>query len=110
MKHSIPDKVFKYRDYKIKIYQDTNPRSPDDIEDDNCFLVYEHRQFNVEVHGFDPKEIFNHLVAKSRLNDLTIIQEKQNLNDEEREELADTLNEDINDTFNDYYIWVVYAY
>jgi hypothetical protein len=47
--------------YTIKIVQDEHAESPDRWGNDDVFLVYDHRQFNVERKGFDPTEIFEHI-------------------------------------------------
>lgn len=45
----------------LKIYQDESPESPNDWGDDEVFLVYEHRQFQVDREGFKCREIFDFL-------------------------------------------------
>ena len=50
-----------YKGYKITIDQDEYADSPDIWENEDCFLVYDHRQFYVERKGFDPTEIFEQL-------------------------------------------------
>lgn len=47
-----------YKGYKIKIRQDEDCESPNDWEDENLFLVYDHRQFTVKRKGFEPKDIY----------------------------------------------------
>ena len=47
-----------YKGYKIRIREDENADSPDEWEDDNLFLVYNHRQFNITRRGFSPINIY----------------------------------------------------
>ena len=47
-----------HKGYKIKIYQDFHPDSPDSWEDHEQFLIYDHRDFYVRRKGFDPLEVF----------------------------------------------------
>jgi hypothetical protein len=50
-----------YKSYKIKIRQDEDCESPNDWENENLFLVYDHRQFTVKRKGFEPKDIWDAL-------------------------------------------------
>jgi hypothetical protein len=54
IKYKIKDK-----NQELHIFQDSNPESPDDWEDDECFLVYKHREFQVDRKGFDCREIYD---------------------------------------------------
>lgn len=47
-----------YKGYKIKIRQDEDCKSPNDWEDENLFLIYDHRQFTVKRKGFEPQDIY----------------------------------------------------
>jgi hypothetical protein len=49
-----------YKGLTINIYPDSDPLSPQEWENDDCFLVYNHRQFSVERNGFNPEDIFTH--------------------------------------------------
>lgn len=53
--------TIKYRGYEIEVVQDQDAQSPKDWGSDDCFLIYDHRDFTVEVKGFDPAEIFDFL-------------------------------------------------
>lgn len=53
-------KEFEHKGYKVSIVQDEDSESPDNWGNEDCFLVYDHRDFTVEVKGFDPEDIFNH--------------------------------------------------
>jgi len=44
--------------YLIKIFPDDSAESPDAWGDESRFVVFEHRQFQVEREGFEPREIF----------------------------------------------------
>lgn len=72
-----------YKGYKIKIVQDDHPESPDDWGREDCFLVYDHRQFTIKREGFAPEEIQDYL------------------NDPKSDEVW---------SFEDYYIFPVEAY
>lgn len=50
-----------YKGYKIKIRQDESCESPDDWGNDDIFLVYAHRQFDVRRKGFEPRKIYESL-------------------------------------------------
>lgn len=56
IKYKIKDK-----NQELHIFQDESPENPDDWHDDECFLVYKHRQFQVDRGGFDCREIFDYL-------------------------------------------------
>lgn len=47
-----------YKGYEIKVYYDDDAQSPDDWENEDAFLVYDHRDFTVKREGFDPFDIF----------------------------------------------------
>lgn len=49
-----------YRGVAIEIIQDDMADSPDKWDNDDAFLVYDHRQFSVKRKGFEPREIFDH--------------------------------------------------
>lgn len=49
--------VIEYRGYKINVFQDEMAESPDNWGNDDCFLIYDHRQFSVQRKGFDPDEV-----------------------------------------------------
>lgn len=53
-----------YKGYKIKIRQDEDSESPNDWEDENLFLVYDHRQFSVKRKGFNVENIYHWMYAK----------------------------------------------
>lgn len=50
--------TIEYKGYSIECHIDENADSPDSWGNNDCFLVYDHRDFMVEVKGFDPNEIF----------------------------------------------------
>jgi len=54
-------KVINYRGIDIEIISDSAPQSPDEWGNDDCFLVYDHRDFCVQVKGFNPDDIFEHM-------------------------------------------------
>ncbi len=47
-----------YKNYKIEIHSDEICESADIWENDDCFLIYDHRDFFVERNGFNPNDIF----------------------------------------------------
>lgn len=59
-----------HKDYKLKsgnilrVIQDENSKSPDSWENQDLFLVYDHRQFSVKREGFEPRDIFDYLNSK----------------------------------------------
>lgn len=56
-----------YRGIDINIFQDEDYESPSEWDNDDCFVVYDHRNFCVERKGFDPGEIFEHTQRTKRL-------------------------------------------
>jgi hypothetical protein len=62
------DKIetIKYRGYDIETFYDTDYQSPDDWGNEDAFVVYDHRDFNVKRDGFDPREIFEQLQETKR--------------------------------------------
>lgn len=67
---------------ELHIFQDESSESPNDWGDNEIFLVYDYRQFQVDRKGFEPQDIFNYLYDKES-------------NDKE---------------FDDYFIFTVFAY
>lgn len=61
-----PIKQIEYKDCKINIYQDEHCESPNDWEDEDVFLVYDHRDFTVKRDRFYPEEIQRNIVKKAR--------------------------------------------
>lgn len=59
-------KTIDYKNHTIEIVQDEYAESPDSWGDNDCFLVYDHRQFNVERKGFDPQSIFDFVQQTKR--------------------------------------------
>lgn len=55
-----------YKGRTINIYYDTDPQTPDYWGNTDVFLVYDHRQFTVEVQGYDPEDIFSHIQEAKR--------------------------------------------
>lgn len=51
-------RIINYRGIDIEIISDDHPNSPDDFGNDDCFIVYDHRQFYVMRKGFDPNHIY----------------------------------------------------
>jgi len=50
-----------YKDYEIRLRDCQDPMRPDETGDDSCFLVFTHRQFEVQRKGFDPRKIYEHI-------------------------------------------------
>lgn len=55
-----------YKGYKIKIRQSEFFESPDDWGNDDIFLVYAHRQFDVRREGFEPRDIYEWLNSEEK--------------------------------------------
>lgn len=58
-----------YRGYEITTHYDQDAESPDQWGNTDLFLVYDHRQFNVERKGFEPQGIYEHLQAGNKTYD-----------------------------------------
>jgi len=54
-------KTINYKGQTIEILYDEQPQSPGEWSNEDCFLVYDHNQFSVEVKGFDPTDIWSHI-------------------------------------------------
>jgi len=62
-----PEKIFNYKGFKINVFRDENCDSDQDwLNSDEAFIVYDHRQFDVRVKGFDPEEIYLHCREKKQ--------------------------------------------
>lgn len=55
-----------YKGYRIKIRQSEFSESPDDWGNDDIFLVYAHRQFDVRRKGFEPRDIYEWLNSEEK--------------------------------------------
>lgn len=83
-----------YKDYKLKsgnilrVIQDDNSKSPDSWDNEDMFLVYNHRQFTVKREGFNPYDIWHHIEATKGNKHENYLYDK----------------------YNDYYIFPVDAY
>ena len=71
-----------YKGYRIKIRQDEGCQSPDDWGNDDIFLVYDHREFDVRREGFKPEDIFDYLSIKKALAKENTFQDKEELEDD----------------------------
>jgi hypothetical protein len=96
IKYKIKDK-----NQELHIFQDSNPESPDDWENDEIFLVYKHKDFTINRDGFICKEIYNYL------NYLESIEDKNKFNYKEVIEKWE-YNKGVN--YSEYHIFTVYAH
>ena len=53
--------------YKIDVVQDEDANSPDFWGNDDVFVVYDHRQFDVRRKGFEPRDIFDHTSSRNKM-------------------------------------------
>ena len=97
------EQTIEYKGYKIEIIQDQTQESPNDWRDTDLFLVYQHRNFNVEKEGFCPRNINLHLSLSKTIKDYPV------LNVERWEEINDELST-IPNYSKDYFIFPVEAY
>ena len=97
------EQTVEYKGYKIEVKHDSYPESPNDWGCDECFLVYQHRNFNIERDGFYPQNIHSYLEI------LNIIKNHSNLTTEQLEEYNDELST-YTDYNKDYFIFPVEAY
>ena len=58
-----------YKGYTIDVCYDESPNSPDEWENKDVFLVYEHRDFCVKRKGYEPRDIFDSLNEKKAFYD-----------------------------------------
>ena len=52
-----------YKDYKIRVVYDETSESPDDWQNSDIFLVYEHTRFTVRRDGFKPRDIYDYIMS-----------------------------------------------
>lgn len=97
------EQTIEYRGYKIEVKHDSDPESPNDWGCYECFLVYQHRNFNIERDGFYPQNIHSYLEI------LNIIKNHSNLTTEQLGEYNDELSA-YTDYNKGYFIFPVEAY
>ena len=88
---------------KYRILQDELAENPNQ---EDCFIVYDHKSFTVEVEGIEPDDIYTHLKCKEQVeyyNSLTELHETQS---EDRDSCLTGMNED----FDNYNIYPLFAY
>jgi len=63
-----PYEIYNYKGFNINVFQDNNENNCDQdyLNDDEAFIVYDHRQFDVRVSGFDPEQIYIHCREKKQ--------------------------------------------
>lgn len=93
------------KDYRIVIEHDYFCESPDSCEDEELFLIFNHKQFNVERKGFEVENINDYLQIKQRVKEL----EKNSPNNINLEDLRDDLTGYFDYEF-EYHIFHVSAY
>lgn len=62
-----------YKGYKIEISEDNFCDNPNERENEDCFIVYDHRDFFVEKKGFNPVDIFDVFQKKNIYNGYHIL-------------------------------------
>lgn len=55
-----------YKGIEIKIMYDEDYESPNEWGDDEVFLVYDHRELEIKVKGFNPDDIFETMMNKRK--------------------------------------------
>lgn len=61
-------KEIQYKGHTIEIlYDEYFNDTPDKWDDEGQFIVYDHRNFYVEVKGFNPSDIFDHISETNRM-------------------------------------------
>lgn len=104
--------------YRIEIQQDKHVESPDSWGNEKLFLVFDHRQFNVEREGFEPDDIYNYIGLKRSSEQLekNIRANLNNLNERDLKACNYKLQDLKNDLENykdyelEYFIFNVSAY
>lgn len=127
-----PIEIIEYKGYEINIHQDQYAESPNNWANDDIFLIYDHREFNVQYDGFKVLDVYNYLEAKHYYNNAneTLKRAKNNLRSnkllgnkseikyykevltrarEVKKEWIDELN-NYDDYSNKYEIFPLYAY
>ena len=97
------EQTSEYKGYKIEIIQDQAQEAPNYWDSKDLFLVYQHRNFNVEREGFYLQNINLHLSLSKTIKDYP------ELGVERMKEINDELST-IPNYSKDYYIFPVEAY
>lgn len=93
-----------YKGYLIKLEQDEFAESPDEWENSDIFLVYDHRDFTVKRDGFEPRALFDFI-------NLPPQPERKDFDNEDDFCLAvNDWAEEHNSNYLEYYIFPVDAY
>lgn len=89
---------------KYRVVEDYSAENPNE---EDCFIVYDHRQFTVEEDGFDPEHIWEYLQLQNRFKDVKSMYEFEE-STQEAAEYSDYMN--LTDEFGNYNIYPLYAY
>lgn len=102
--------ISKCGDYKLEIIQDDDAESPNEWDNEDVFLVYNHREFTVKKDGFEPQHIHQHLKAKEGVDYYNeILKNKDSLNSQQLEDLG-YYKHDYVPEYEKYYIFPVEAH
>ena len=55
-----------YKGHDIEVHYDNDAESPGKWDNEDCFIVYNHKQFNVKRDGFNPEAIYEHITETKR--------------------------------------------
>jgi hypothetical protein len=106
--------ISKCGNYKLIIEPDDNCDSPDDWRNDDLFLVYDHRQFDVKREGFNPRKIYDYLMYPNKPDFTSLVDKAILLGVEDPEEYANNeikeWENNRSDEYDDYWIFPVAAY
>lgn len=102
--------ISKCKEYKLVVEQDPYPESPDKWGNEDMFLVYDHRQFDVRRDGFEPETIFKHLQAKEGIKYYDLLMKDGNVLSEQQSDDLDCLKDNYEESFEKYRIFPVAAY
>jgi hypothetical protein len=88
---------------KYRVVEDCSAENPNE---EDCFIVYDHREFTVEKDGFEPERIWEYLQLTKRFKDAKL----EDFEDcsQEAAEYSDYLN--LHEEFGAYNIYPLYAY
>lgn len=97
------EQTIEYKGFKIEIKYYSDSESPNDWGCNECFLVFQHKDFNVGRDGFYPQNIHSYLEI------LNIIKNHSSLTIEQLEEYNEELST-YTDYNKDYFIFPIEAY
>jgi len=61
--------TIEYKGYEIETFYDQDAMSPNEWDNEDVFIVHDHRQFDVRREGFNPNNLFENMQENKKLYD-----------------------------------------